>query len=226
MDITFNNIAAQSRSGTVQQAFGWMSLGLAVTALAAWYVATNETLLTAIFSSNLIFFGIIIAELALVFFLSFRVQKMSFGAALTAFTAYSVLNGVTLSAIFLLYTATSIVSTLVITALVLGAMAAYGYTTKRDLTTIGSLAFMGLIGIIIASVVNLFLANDTFSYVISYLAIAIFIGLTAYDTQKIKNMEIYAENQNLGILGALMLYLDFVNIFLNLLRIWGRRRES
>jgi FtsH-binding integral membrane protein len=202
-----------------------MFIGLIATGVASLIIVSNQALVDAIYSNSIIFFGLIIAELALVFFLSLRITKISFGIAVISFCIYSLLNGITLASIFLIYTATSIVSTFFITALVFGVMSFYGYATKRDLTSIGNLAFMALVGVIIASVVNLFLKNNIFSYVLSYLSIAIFIGLTAYDTQKIKQMESEVNNKNLGVLGALMLYLDFINIFLNLLRILGRKRD-
>jgi FtsH-binding integral membrane protein len=199
-----------------------MFVGLMVSGIASLVIASHQVLMTTIYANSLLFFGLIIAELALVFFLSLRIQAMSFGTALVSFLVYAVLNGITLSSIFLLYTSTSVATTFLTTALVFGAMALYGYTTKRDLTTIGNLAVMALIGLILASVVNLFLNSSAVSYVLSYLSIVIFVGLTAYDTQKLKNLE---GSENLGILGALMLYLDFINIFLNLLRIMGRRKD-
>lgn len=208
----------------LNQSFAWMFVGLVLTALSSLFVASNSSLMQAIYGNSILFFGIILVELALVFYLSLRITKMSFAMAVGSFVVYAILNGVTLAAIFLVYTATSITSVFLIAALVFGAMAFYGYTTKRDLTAIGSLAFMALIGVIIASIVNIFLRSDMFSYVLSYLTLAIFIGLTAYDTQKLKNMQSSSMSQNLGVLGALMLYLDFINIFLSLLTILGKRR--
>jgi hypothetical protein len=199
--------------------------GLMLTALAAFIVESSNSLANLILNNNIVFFGLIIVELALVFFLSIRIQKLSFGAALFTFLVYSLLNGLTISAIFFIYTASSIASVFVISALVFGIMALIGYTTKRDLTSIGNLALMALIGVIIASVVNLFLKNGTLSLVVSYLAVVIFVGLTAYDTQKIKRMSESGASGNMGIYGALALYLDFINIFLNLLRIFGRQRD-
>lgn len=225
MQLAINRDISVTHINVINQSFLWMFIGLITTGVASLIVVSNQTLVAAIYSNSIVFFGLIIAELALVFFLSLRITKISFGTAVMSFCVYSLLNGVTLASIFLIYTATSIASTFFITALVFGVMAFYGYTTKRDLTSIGNLAFMGLIGVIIASVVNMFLKNNMFSYILSYLSIAIFIGLTAYDTQKIKQMESEVDIKNLGVLGALMLYLDFINIFLNLLRILGRRRD-
>ncbi len=201
-----------STTSIVNQAFTWMCGGLLLTALSSFVVASNEALISLIFGNDLVFFGLIIAELALVFFLSLRVQKLSFGTALAAFLGYSLLNGATLAAIFFLYTLSSIASCFLVAGLLFAAMALYGYTTKRDLTTIGSLALMALFGVIIASLVNLFLHSDTLGYVLSYLVIAIFIGLTAYDTQKIKRLAESGARGSVGILGALALYLDFINI--------------
>jgi uncharacterized protein len=209
----------------VHQSFTWMCVGLIVTGLSSLFVASNEALMNAIYSNSLLYYALIFGELGLVFFLTLRITKMSFETALISFLGYSLLNGITLSAIFVLYTGASIASTFFISALVFGAMAFYGYTTKKDLTTIGNLLIMGLFGVIIASLVNIFLRSDAFSYVLSYITVFVFIGLTAYDTQKIKALSQYSNSNSLGVLGALTLYLDFINIFLSLLRIMGRRRK-
>ncbi len=224
MEIALDRKSIPAEISLINQSFAWMFVGLCVTGLSSIVVASTPALIDALFSNSILFFGLMLAELALVFFLSLRINKMSYEAAVASFVGYAFLNGLTLSSIFLLYTSTSVASTFFITAAVFGTMAVFGYTTKKDLTTVGNLAIMALIGVIIASVVNIFLRNSGFSYILSYLTIAIFIGLTAYDTQKIKNMSGQA-NKNLGVLGALMLYLDFVNIFINLLRIFGRRRN-
>lgn len=226
MQVTLSSRTNLSQITTINQAFGWMFVGLIVTAVAAFFISSSPTLTNAIINNGFVYIGLSIAELAIVFVLSARIQSMTYEEAVGTFLLYSFLNGLTLSAVFLGFTGTSIVSTALVTALVFGTMAVYGYTTQRDLTTIGSLAFMALIGIIIASIVNLFLNSTPLSYLLSYLSILIFIGLTAYDTQKIKQMESYSDNQNLGILGAITLYLDFFNIFLDLLRILGKRRED
>lgn len=219
------NYASPTSVSVINQAFAWMFGGLLLTALASFAVESSNSLANLILNNNIIFFGLIIVELALVFFLSIRIQKLSFGAALFTFLVYSLLNGLTISAIFFIYTASSIASVFVISALIFGIMALIGYTTKRDLTSIGNLALMALIGVILASLVNLFLKNGTVSLVISYLAVVIFVGLTAFDTQKIKRMSESGAGANMGIYGALALYLDFINIFLNLLRIFGRQRD-
>lgn len=212
------------------QVYGWMTVGLLLTAFVALYVASSEALLSMIFSSKIVFFGLIIAQLGVVFVLSGMVHKMSGAMATSLFMLYSVLTGVTISSVLLLYTASSIASTFFICAAMFGALSIYGYTTKRSLTGMGSFLFMGLIGIIIASIVNIFMQSSMMSMVISYAGVLIFAGLTAYDTQKLKDMgnEINQEDKEnmrrYSIMGALTLYLDFINLFLMLLRILGDRR--
>ncbi|WP_311751607.1 Bax inhibitor-1/YccA family protein [Proteus columbae] len=212
------------------QVYGWMTVGLLLTAFVALYVASSEALLSMIFSSKIVFFGLIIAQLGLVFVLSGMVHKMSGAMATSLFMLYSVLTGVTISSVLLVYTASSIASTFFICAAMFGALSVYGYTTKRSLTGMGSFLFMGLIGIIIASIVNIFMQSSMMSMVISYAGVLIFAGLTAYDTQKLKDMgnEINQEDKEnmrrYSIMGALTLYLDFINLFLMLLRILGDRR--
>jgi FtsH-binding integral membrane protein len=209
-----------------------MAVGLGLTGLVALYVSGSQTMLRLIYGNPMIFFLLILAELGMVFAISGLVQKMSAGTATSLFVIYSALNGATLSFIFLVYTRASIVSTFFICAGTFTACSIYGWVTKRDLTSLGGFFFMGLIGIIIASVVNWFLRSSGLSMLISYVGVFLFIGLTAYDTQKIKNM---ALTQPAGldagvirkgaILGALSLYLDFINLFLMLLRIFGQSRD-
>jgi len=173
------------------------------------------------------FFGIIIAQFAIVWFLSARIKTLSFTTATILFALYSVLMGVTMSCIFLAYTQSSIASTFFITAGTFAVMSIYGFTTKKDLTSWGNLLFMALVGLIIAMAVNFFMKSTMMDLVISCIGVLIFVGLTAYDTQKIKalmNQENTEENQKMAIIGSLMLYLDFINLFLFLLRIFGRRR--
>jgi len=224
-------LSAGSRTNISQltilnQSFGWMCIGLIVTGLSAYFVASSPTLINAINDNVFTYFVLIAVELILVAVLSAKVRSMTFEEAAGAFLVFSFLNGLTLSSIFLVYTETSIVSTFFITALVFGVMALYGYTTKQDLTSIGSLAFMALFGLIIAFIINAFLQNNALSYVLSGFSILIFVGLTAYDAQKIKQMGSYSDNENLGILGALTLYLDFINIFLDVLRFLGRSSRN
>lgn len=213
-----------SEISTINQSFGWMFIGLLITAIVSLIVSSSPGIISAIYSSSIIFFLLILLELGLVFYLSLKIRTMSSQAALASYLLYSALNGITLSAILLIYTSSSIFSAFTVAALLFGAMSIYGTTTKRDLTSIGSLAFMGLIGVIIASIVNFFIKSSGLDQILSYLIVFIFIGLTAYDTQKLKQLPGFAGG-NTGIMGALMLYLDFINIFLALLRIMGRRRN-
>lgn len=212
---------------SVTRAFVWMTLGLAITGLTALFVA-DSNLIEVIFSSGS-FWMLVIAELAVVWFLSSRIMKLSMPVATAAFAVYSLLNGVTLSPIFLVYTGESITSTFFITAATFGTMAVFGYTTKRDLSSWGSYLMMALIGLIIASVVNIFLGSSQLMWAVSYLGVLLFVGLTAYDTQQLKAMiaaSIGDEEQTkkVALLGALNLYLDFINLFIYLLRILGKRR--
>ena len=214
----------------ISKVYRWMGFGLLLTALAAYLAASSESFVYMLAENSMLFYGLIIGEFGLVIYLSTRIQKMSAEAAAGAFIVYSILNGLTLSLILLMYTGESIASTFLSTALTFGAMSAFGYFTKRDLTTMGSYLYMALIGLIIASVVNMFWANSTMYWIISYVGILIFVGLTAYDTQKIKkigvsiNMDDTQTTQKLAIMGALTLYLDFINLFLMLLRVAGNRR--
>ena len=216
----------------VRSVYNWMCIGLGITALVALYVSGNETFVRMVFGNSLIFFALIIAELALVFSISSMVGRMSAGTATTLFVIYSALNGITLSFIFLAYARASIVSTFFICSATFLACSIYGWTTKKDLTSWGSFLMMGLIGVIIASLVNIFIRSNAVTMIVSYIGVIVFVGLTAYDTQKMKDM---ALTQPAGldggvirkgaILGALSLYLDFINLFLMLLRIFGRSQD-
>jgi FtsH-binding integral membrane protein len=216
----------------VRSVYNWMCIGLALTGFVAFYVSTNETILRLVFGNRFVFFGLILAELAMVFAIAGMVNRMSATMATALFVIYSTLNGVVLSSIFLAYTRASIFSTFFICAATFLACSIYGWITKRDLTSLGGFLFMGLIGIIIASVVNWFIRSSAMTMVISYIGVFVFVGLTAYDTQKIKNMAL-AQPAGLdgavirkgAILGALSLYLDFINLFLMLLRIFGQSRD-
>jgi FtsH-binding integral membrane protein len=216
----------------VRSVYNWMGIGLALTGFVAYYVSTNEAMIRFIFGNTVVFFGLLIGQLALVFAISGMVQKMSAGTATFLFVLYSALTGVTLSFIFLVYARASIFSTFFICAGTFVACSIYGWTTKRDLTSLGGFLLMGLFGIIIATVVNLFIRSSAMSMIISYIGVIVFVGLTAYDTQKIKNMALTqpagldgAVIRKGAILGALSLYLDFINLFLMLLRIFGQSRE-
>jgi FtsH-binding integral membrane protein len=214
----------------IRSVYNWMAIGLGLTGIVAFYVSNNETLLKLIFGNQLIFFGLIIGELVLVFSISARVHKMRASTATSLFVLYAALNGATISAIFLIYTRSSITSTFFICAATFIASSIYGMVTKRDLTSMGQFMIMGLIGIVIASVVNLFVRSSGMSLIVSYIGVIVFVGLTAYDTQKLKTMALsQPEGIDSGtvrkgaILGALALYLDFINLFLMLLRILGNR---
>lgn len=214
----------------MRSVYNWMAIGLSLTGFVAFFVSNNETMMRFIFGNQLIFFGLIIGELALVFTISARVHKMQASTATSLFVLYAALNGATLSAIFLIYTSSSITSTFFICAATFVASSIYGMATKRDLTAMGQFMFMGLIGIIIASVVNLFLRSSGVSLIVSYIGVIVFVGLTAYDTQKLRTMALSQPDgldagtiRKGSILGALTLYLDFINLFLMLLRILGSR---
>lgn len=216
-------------TGFINKVYTWMAGALVLTGLVSWYVASSPEMMNAIFSNQLIFFGLIIGELLLVGFLSGAIDKMNSQTAVALFLGYAALNGLTLSVIFILYTTGSLTSTFFICAGTFAIMSIYGYTTKKDLTKIGSLAFMALIGIILASIVNYFLKSEILYWIVTYLGVAIFIGLIAYDTQKIKEMSREGftgdeHEKKSAILGALRLYLDFINLFLFMLRIFGKRR--
>ena len=214
----------------MRKVFVWMTLALAITGLTAYGVATSPTILSLIFSSKVTFFGLIIAEFALVFAISGAINRLSLSTATMLFILYSVINGATLSSIFFAFSVATIGKVFFITAGTFGAMALVGYTTKTDLTSIGKLLFMALLGIIIASVVNMFVASSGLDLILSYVGVLVFVGLTAYDTQKIKQMCQTAPDagesaQKLALIGALSLYLDFINLFLYLLRIFGNNRD-
>lgn len=214
---------------TMRHVFTWMFGALGITALTAMLVAKSSLIYTMIMNPGLLW-GLIIAELALVFILSARIGKMSFFTASLLFTIYSILNGVTLSSIFIVYTMTSIAATFFITAGMFGAMTLWGYFTKKDLSKWGSIFFMLLIGLILATVVNLFLRSNAMGFIISILGVIIFTGLTAFDVNKIKQMLAQMQGfeegdvaRKVALMGALTLYLDFINLFLYLLRFFGRR---
>ncbi len=213
----------------VRRVYNWMGLGLATTAVVSLYTASNTALLSWIFGNPTIFFGLIIAELGLVIALSAGIGRMQAATATMMFFLYSALNGMTLSVIFLAYTSASIASTFFVTAGTFGAMSLYGHTTQRDLTSWGSFLTMGLIGVILASLVNLYFRSEAVYWLVTYAGIVVFVGLAAYDAQKIKAMALQGfgdeESGRKGaVIGALRLYLDFINLFLLLLRILGRRR--
>jgi FtsH-binding integral membrane protein len=221
--------AAVAIPSFLARVYVWMAAGLLVTAGAAFATLSSPTLLRAVFGNKVVFFGLMIAELGLVVWLSGMVGRLSSTAAGAVFVLYSALNGLTLSVVFLAYTSASIVSTFVVTAGMFGAMSVYGLVTKRELDGLGSFAFMGLIGVVLASVVNIFLRSDAVGFVISCVGVIVFTALTAYDTKKLRMMAMALdgaseEGKRASISGALRLYLDFINLFLMLLRFFGNRR--
>ena len=236
-ELNYNSLSRQEQLQSslafpmlMRKVYLWMALAMVITGLTSYYVATSPALLEMIFTNSAVLWGLIIGELALVFGLSAAINKLSLPVATLMFVLYSVVNGATLSFVFLVYTSTSIVNVFLITAITFAVMAAYGYFTKKDLTSWGRMLFMALIGLIIASVVNIFLKSSGMNMVISYIGVLVFVGLTAYDSQKIKEMLMQAPDagetmQKLALLGALSLYLDFINLFLYLLRILGSSRD-
>ena len=213
-------------ASVMRRVYGKMFLGLLVTAITSLLVLTNETLMTLFLSSRITFFVLAIAELGLVFYLSARIDKLQPATASALCCLYAVLIGVTLTPIFQIYTGSSIALTFGITSVTFGAMCLYGYVTKQDLSKMGAILFMALIGLILCTIVNLFLHSSTMDWIISLAGVAIFVGLTAWDTQNIKRMVEVADPGQTGkiaTLGALSLYLDFINLFIYLLRIFGSR---
>ena len=208
--------------------YNYMALGLALTGVVAFLVSTSPVMLNAIFGTGLKYV-VMFAPLGFVFFLGFRIQSLSVPAAQLTFWAFAITMGLSLSSIFLMYTGTSIARTFFVTAGTFAGMSLYGYTTQRDLTAFGSFLFMGLVGIILASLVNLFVQSTALEFVVSLLGVLIFTGLTAYDTQTIKGL--YETNQDheslarQSIMAALQLYLDFINLFMHLLRFLGTRKD-
>jgi uncharacterized protein len=212
----------------LRKVYGWMVVGLGITAATAYAVSSSPALVQGIFGNPILFFGLIIGELGLVFFLSARVAKLAPQTAAMLFILYSALNGATLSMILLAYTGTSIATTFAVTAGMFGALALFGTTTKRSLAGVGQFFFMGLIGLLLASLVGLFWKNDTLQFVISVVGVLVFTGLTAWDAQRLKAMAATVPEERFGsyaVVGALSLYLDFINLFLILLRFSGGRRD-
>jgi FtsH-binding integral membrane protein len=226
--MSMDAVAAEQQRFMVR-VYNWMTGGLAVTGVLAFYVSNSEMMMNIVHGNPIVPIVLIVAQLGLVVYLSGWIQKMSASQATGIFMLYAGLTGLTFSFIFIAYTTASITSAFMVTAGTFAAMSFYGYTTKRDLTSMGSFLFMGLIGIIIASLVNMFLQSEAMHWIITYAGVLIFVGLTAYDTQKIKAMNILGnegtdEDTKEAIIGALTLYLDFINLFLMLLRIMGDRR--
>lgn len=221
---TFGQVSAQQRT-ILSQVYAWMTAGLLVTAAIAFATARSSALLDLIYGTS-VYPILVMIELVVVWFAAPRINRMSPAAAITLFLGFAALNGLTLASIFLNFSLPALGTTFTVTAGTFGIMSAYGYATRRDLTTLGNLAFMGLIGIILASIVNLFLRNATLGWIVSYIGILVFVGLTAAHTQRLKQVSAEsAQAQQAAIHGALMLYLDFINLFLLLLRFFGNRRD-
>ena len=221
---------AESVSGFLSKVFLWMALGLAVTTAGSFWLLSQPQLFTMIVKNQWIFFALMIAEIGLVIWLSAALMTMSASLATALFLVYSFLNGVTLSPLFIIYTGASVMTTFAVTAGTFFFFSLYGFTTKRDLTTMGGLMVMGLFGVILASIVNMFLKSSGLDWAITFIAIAVFMGLIAWDTQKLKSMHAMGfegpeAERKMTIIGALALYLDFVNLFIQLLRIFGKRRD-
>lgn len=225
-----NYASKAAQSTLLRSVYVWMTLALVITGFVSMYVAQSYQLVSFIFGNRLALWGMLIAELAVVFYLSARINSISFTKATVMFIIYSILNGATLASIFLVYTMSSIASTFFVAAGTFGIMALYGYITKSDLTRIGNICLMALIGLIIATLVSMFWQNSMLQMIITYVGVILFVGLTAYDSQKIKRLltadgiEVTEETQKIALLGALTLYLDFINLFLYLLRLLGDRK--
>ncbi|MCX5794617.1 MAG: Bax inhibitor-1/YccA family protein [Elusimicrobia bacterium] len=214
----------------VAKVYNWMAMGLAVTAGCAWYMVSHPSMVVNLAHNPILFYGLLGGELLLVIGLSAAISRISAGTATAGFFFYSALNGVTLSLILLVYTQASVASAFLVAAGMFGGMALYGHATKKDLTSVGSFAAMALLGVIIASVVNMFVRSSGMDKILTYLSVLVFVALTAWDAQKIRRMAEggFGDSElesKATVMGALALYLDFINLFLSLLRILGKRRE-
>ena len=214
----------------MNRVYGWMSAALAVTAGVSLWVASTPALYIPLFQNQLLFFGIVIAQIATVMFLSWKVREMSYAAAITAFTFYAALVGVTCSAVLIVYTYESVATAFFVTSGMFAAMSLYGYFTKADLSSLGNICMMGLWGLMIAGLVNMWFQNDAAQYLLSLVGVGIFTLLTAYDVQMLKDLSLSMADdaearQKMSILGALNLYLDFINLFLRLVHLFGKRRD-
>lgn len=225
---TAADVPAERVTSFLQKVYGWMFIGLAITAFVAMAVASSPTLLRYVLSNPFIYIGLIVAQLGLVFYLSAKVESLAPATAMTLFVIYSALNGVTLSFVLLVYTGESIASTFFVTAGMFGAVALYGSITKRSLAGVGQFFFMGLIGLVLASIVGMFWHNDTLQFLIAAAGVIVFTGLTAWDAQRLKQMAATIPEDRMSahaVVGALALYLNFINLFLMLLRLLGGRRD-
>jgi len=226
---TTNTVQTADRvTAFLWKVYGWMAVGLGLTAIVAFAVVGSPDLLRVLIGNRLVFFALVIVELGLVFFLSARAARLAPGTAAGLFALYSALNGVTLSVILLAYTGESVTMTFVVTAGIFGALALFGSTTKRSLAGAGQFFMMGLVGLILASILGMFWHNDALQFLISVVGVIVFTGLTAWDAQRLKQMALALPAGQVGayaVVGALSLYLDFINLFLMLLRFTGSRRE-
>jgi FtsH-binding integral membrane protein len=219
---------AERVGGFLRSVYGWMGVGLAITALTAMFVASSPSLVRAVVTNSILFWGLAIAQFGIVIVLSGRVNRMSAPTASALFVVYSTLTGITMSVILLAYTGESVASTFVVTAGMFGALALFGTVTRRSLAGWGQFLFMGLIGVVLASVVGIFWQNDALQFATAFVGVIVFTGLTAYDAQRLKAMALATPEGQIGsyaIVGALALYLDFINLFLMLLRLFGGRRR-
>ena len=221
-------LIAERVSAFLRAVYSWMCAGLAITAITAWSVAASPTAVMTIATNRPLFWGLIIAQLGIVVVLSARVQKLTASTASLLFLVYSALTGVTMSFVLLAYTGESVATTFMVTAGMFGALALYGTVTQRSLAGLGQFLFIGLVGVVLASVVGIFWQNDALQFVISFIGVIVFTGLTAYDAQRLKAMALAmpsGETGSYAVVGALALYLDFINLFLFLLRFMGNRRR-
>jgi len=226
--VNFRSTVADQASAFLSAVYGWMCAGLAITAVTAWYVDAFPTIVRAIAANRALFWGLAIAQLGIVFVLSARVQQLAASTASLLFVLYSALTGMMLAFVLLAYTGESVAQTFFVTAGMFGGLALYGSTTKRSLGGFGQFLFMGLLGVVLASIVGLFWHSDAFQFVLSLIGVLIFSGLAAYDAQRLKLMALETpggQASSYAIVGALALYLDFTNLFLFLLRFTGNRRE-
>jgi len=226
--VNFRSTVADQASAFLSAVYGWMCAGLAITAATAWYVAASPTIVRAIAANRALFWGLAIAQLGIVFVLSARVQQLAASTASLLFVLYSALTGMMLAFVLLAYTGESVAQTFLVTAGMFGGLALYGSTTKRSLGGFGQFLFMGLLGVVLASIVGLFWHSDAFQFVLSLIGVLVFSGLAAYDAQRLKLMALETpggQASSYAIVGALALYLDFTNLFLFLLRFTGNRRE-
>jgi len=226
--IGFRSAVADQANAFLSAVYGWMCAGLTITAATAWFVATSPTIIRAIVANRGLFWGLMIAQLGIVFVLSARVQQLAPATASLLFVIYSALTGATLSFVLLAYTGESVATTFLVTAGMFGGLAIYGTITKRSLGGFGQFLFVGLLGVVLASIVGLFWHNDAFQFVLSFIGVLVFAGLVAYDAQRLRLMALQTsagQASAYAIVGALALYLDFTNLFLFLLRFTVNRRE-